>query len=281
MISNLGIIWPNEINSSDILSELRSTSTVSFVKEINFKNLKELIFDVYSFDKGLTVHKAKNILAKLERLNNQIHNNVVFVEFQKSTFEETVKLRNNIRKKFESRTKSPSFDIFHSATTLEEKEHLKNIIFSDATIESYFLRDNLSQNLINRLKVLKDWATISNTSLNDICIVGGAVLDLYGYKYCDDIDIVILNHIREKRNYGPRASMLVEGVDVVKNNYSKKEGVGKWYTDDQLITDSNLFVYARGIKFAKLEIVRERKNYSRRNKDLEDLYKIDNNIKIL
>ena len=280
MTSNLGIVWPTNINSLEILAELKNNSTVVYTKELKLSSLKEFIFDVYSFDKGLKVFKAKNILAKLERLSNQKENTVVLVEFKSKTFDDTIKIRNNIRKKFESKTSNPAFDIFHSATSLEEKKHLENIFFS-ATIDSYNERIELSQNLTNRLKTLKEWAVNTNTSLNDICIVGGAVLDLYGYKHCDDIDIVIMKTLRDKRNYGPRASMLVEGVDIVKNNYSKKEGIGKWYTDDDLITNPDLFVVARGIKFAKLEIVKERKNYSRRNKDLEDLYKIDNNIKLL
>lgn len=280
MTSNLGIVWPTNINSLEILTELKNNSTVVYTKELKLNSLKELVFDVYSFDKGLKVFKAKNILAKLERLSNQKENTVVLVEFKSKTFDDTIKIRNNIRKKFESKTSNPAFDIFHSATSLEEKKHLENIFFS-ATIDSYNERTELSQNLTNRLKTLKEWAVNTNTSLNDICIVGGAVLDLYGYKHCDDIDIVIMKTLRDKRNYGPRASMLVEGVDVVKNNYSKKEGIGKWYTDDELITNPDLFVIARGIKFAKLEIVKERKNYSRRDKDLEDLYKIDNNIKLL
>lgn len=279
MMSNLGIIWPTSIESSEILTELKNNSTIVYIKELKLKTLKELVFDVYSFDKGLKVFKAKNILAKLERLSNQTQNKIVLVEFKSKTFDDTVKIRNNIRKKFESKTNNPAFDIFHSATSLEEKKHLENIFFS-ATLDSYNERTELSQNLTNRLKTLKEWAVNTNTSLNDICIVGGAVLDLYGYKHCDDIDIVIMKTLREERNYGPRASMLVEGVDVVKNNYSKKEGIGKWYTDDELITNPNLFVIARGIKFAKLEIVKERKNYSRRKKDLDDLYKIENNIKV-
>lgn len=281
MTSNLGIIWPNKnISSKEILKEISLNATVSYTKELTLPGFNELVFDVYSYNKGLKVFKAKNILAKLERLKSQGINKITFIEFRCDTFKDTVNLRNNIRRNFESRTESPAFDIFHSATSLEEKHHLSNIIFSSATINSYFERNNLSTNLRNRLVTLKEWATNTNTNLNDICIVGGAVLDLYGYKYCDDIDIVILKSLREARNYGPRASMLVEGLDIVKNNYSKKEGIGKWHTDDQLITDPDLFVYVRGIKFAKLEIVKERKNYSRRNKDLEDLHKINNNIKL-
>ena len=221
MTSNLGIIWPTDTSSLDILLELKNSSTVVYTKEIKLKSLKEFVFDVYSFDKGLKVFKAKNILAKLERLSAQKQNTVVLVEFKSNTFDNTVKIRNNIRKKFEAKTSNPAFDIFHSATSIEEKKHLSNIFFS-VTLNSYNERPELSQNLTNRLKTLKEWAVNTNTSLNDICIVGGAVLDLYGYKHCDDIDIVILKALRDERKYGPRASMLVEGVDVVKNNYSKK-----------------------------------------------------------
>lgn len=280
IISNFGIIWPSDVDSQEILSKLKQESTVSLAKEVDIKNLEELVFDVYSFDKGLNICKEQKILDKIKRLTSRSHSKVIFVEFEMPNFEESVRLRNSIRKHFESQTSGPAFDIFHSGTSLEERDHLKNIILSDSTIESYSLRNALSQNLTNRLNVFKSWANSTSTSLNDVCIVGGAVLDLYGYKLCDDVDIVILKDIRDERNYGPRASMLTEGVDIVFYNYSKKQGIGNWYTDDELITNPDLFVFARGMKFANLEIVTERKKFSRRDKDLKDLHKINNNIKV-
>lgn len=279
--TNYGIIWPNdEVSSLDVLEVLSANANILYKKTYNFNNkLSELVFDIYSFDKGLKVFKAKNILEKLERLKSKNNKDVIFVGFSCNTFKDTIDLRNQIRKKFKNKTSCPAFDIFHAATSMQERQHVKNIVLSKSTIDSYNVRNNMSQNLITLLNPLKQWASTKSISLNDICIVGGAVLDLYGYKFCDDIDIVLPNKLRDG-NYGPRAEKLVPGVDIVKKAYSKKEGVGKWYTDDELIYNNNLFVIARGIKFANLEIVKERKNYSRRKKDIDDLYKIENNIKV-
>ena len=98
-------------------------------KRWELENLSQLIFDVYSFDKGLKVFKAENILAKLERLKAQGHTKVTFVEFNNETFKDTVKSRNQIREEFNAMTSSPAFDIFHCASNINEYNHLYNIIF--------------------------------------------------------------------------------------------------------------------------------------------------------
>lgn len=279
--SNLGIIWPSDdIDSSNIIEKIKKDSTVFYLKTYNFTNIEELIFDVYSFDKGLKVSKSKNILEKVKRIVSKKNKNVIFVGFKVNNFNETVMLRNNIRKLFESNTSSPPFDIFHTASSIEERLHLENIFFSKPTLERYCTKSTISNNLTSRLRSLKEWAKENNISLNDICIVGGAVIDLHGYKFCDDIDIVLPNFIRDSK-YGTKAEELVPGVDIVKKNYSKKEGIGKWYSDDDLIYNKDLFVFVRGIKFASLEIVKERKNYSKRDKDIKDLTNIENNIKVV
>lgn len=281
LVNNLGIIWPNKnISTSNVLNRLKQLSNVTYEYELELENLSQLIFDVYSFDKGLKVFKAENILAKLERLKAQGHNKVTFVEFSNQTFKHTVKSRNQIREEFNAMTDSPAFDIFHCASNPNEYTHLYNIIFSTATLKSYTIRPQMTSNLISRLTDLKKWARDTNTSLSDICIVGGAVLDLYGYKLCDDIDIVIKQSIRDERNYGSKPKLLTDGIDIVKSNYSRKKKIGKWFTDDELIYKPNLFVQACGIKFASLKIVNFRKQYSARPKDLADVEKIKFNMQL-
>jgi hypothetical protein len=281
LVNNLGIIWPNKnILTSNVLNRLKQLSNVTYECELKLENLSQLIFDVYSFDKGLKVFKAENILAKLERLKAQGHTKVTFVEFNNETFKDTVKSRNQIREEFNAMTSSPAFDIFHCASNINEYNHLYNIIFSKATLQSYSIRPQMTSNLISRLTDLKKWARDTNTPLSDICVVGGAVLDLYGYKLCDDIDIVIKQSIRDERNYGSSPKLLTDGIDIVKSNYSRKKKIGKWFTDDELIYKPNLFVQACGIKFASLTIVNFRKQYSARPKDLADIEKIQFNMQL-
>ena len=137
----------------------------------------------------------------------------------------TLSHTNQLNSKYEifCKKRLNNYKIFEkNIVNINEYNHLYNIIFSKATLQSYSIRPQMTSNLISRLTDLKKWARDTNTPLSDICVVGGAVLDLYGYKLCDDIDIVIKQSIRDERNYGSSPKLLTDGIDIVKSNYSRK-----------------------------------------------------------
>jgi hypothetical protein len=275
--SNIGIIWPSDnITSADIINELATTCSIVQTFSMNFfGTLRELIFDVYSYKQGLKVHSATNILEKINRLESKTHSNVTFILYTCDSFQQTIDAKKSIREKFKGVVSRPEFDIMHAADNIKELEHIQNIVLSKPNLDSYNIRTKMSSNLSAKLKVLDTWLNDNKVSKDDVCVVGGAVMDFYGYKLCDDIDIVLSDKIRNKYT-DDGAKELIHGLDVVRANYSKKLGIGNWYTDNQLIYDKDLYVFSRGFKFAKLEIVKQRKAFSKRKKDIEDLNRIDN-----
>jgi hypothetical protein len=273
----VGIIWPNDrIRSSDVISEMRKTCDVEMIKivKLNDNQMKELVLDVYSFETKLGVNGSKKIHSKIKRLEKHRNKNVVFVETKVESFQQMDEIKNRTRKAFHDDVILP-FDVIHAASSKSENEHL-SCIMNNAS--HYLFRPLLSRNLDTKLQILVNWSNEYSVNLNDVCVVGGAVMDLYGYKKCDDIDIIMSKSLRP-RFTDSSAKELVPGLDVAKKNYAKKIGVGNWFTDNEIIKNSNLHVNVRGIKFAKIEIVKERKQYSKRSKDKKDFLTLINTRK--
>jgi hypothetical protein len=282
MNSNIAIIWPSdEIKIYDVLNEMKVFGAlimnINAIK-LNKTALKELILDVYSHDSGLNVSKSKNINEKIKRMQSKLNSSVVLVNFSAKTFEQTISIRNRVREKL--KTNLPSFDILHCASSEKEKIHLQKI---SSSLNNYFFKKETSENLISKLQILENWTKKEKISYDDVCIVGGAVLDAHGYKKCDDIDIIISSKIRHLYT-DDKSKELMPGLDIVNKNYSKKAKIENWYNDDEIIYNKNLHNYIRGIKFSNLEIVKERKKASRRKKDIQDIKnisKIKENIELI
>lgn len=269
--SNISIIWPSdEVPAIEIVNTIKSEASIHFIHEIDLRHIiPEFVYDVYSFDRGIASCQDPAIRSKVQRLQDRKNSRVIIVAYRCGSFRRTVLLRDNVRQKFASATQYPIFDLMHAAETKREKAHLWRIIASPATFNSYSVRETISQNLIVKLQKLKEWSIQQNIHLNDICIVGGAVLDLYGYKRCDDVDIIVSNSHRNRFGHVP--ANLTNNIDLVRTGYARKINKPECYSDDELIYGGNKHVVARGIKFAKLDIVLERKKFSARPKDLMDL----------
>lgn len=273
---NYGIIWPSDdFDSLEVVLEISKSAKVLFLEKVDFSiGLEEFIYDVYSYDKGVDVHNNSiNIVRKSLRLKSKNKPEVMLLVIQCDNFTETVELRDRVRSLFACATNEPSFDVLHMGATVSESQHLKRIMMSPSTLRSYNSRLAFSTNLVNKLYPLLDWAKSNDLDLTQICVVGGAVLDLFEYKKCDDIDIVLPYSIRRKFS-GSNACELMPGLDLAGYGYSKKHSIGNWRTDDQLVNNYDLFVYARGLKFADFPIVFERKRVGGREKDKNDLLKV-------
>jgi len=131
------------------------------------------------------------------------------------------------------------------------------------------MSDNLTTLLDNFDKFLKK----TDISRESACIVGGAVLDLYRFKTCDDIDFVMPYRMR-RRKYDDRAHELSEGIDLASYNYARELTKGFTWTDDDLVQFDDLHTMARGYRFAHLNVVLERKRWSQRRKDKPDVSNI-------
>lgn len=103
----------------------------------------------------------------------------------------------------------------------------------------------------------------------DCCIVGSAGLEIAGLRLATDIDFTTKAAVRMDC-FGTGVTHFSGGVDLVSEGYHKAEN-GRHWPDDVLIDDPNLHVYFMGFKVANLAVIRDRKQYSKRPKDLLDV----------
>jgi len=278
--TNIGIIWPSDqLNAEFLINEIRKKNNIISSKSIFFsQGLTEFIYDVYFFDLDFKVRAAKSINQKISRLISRENNSVLVIFYKSNTFEDTINVRDDIRLKFQKTHEGPAFDIMHCASSIQEREYLCSLI-SKNNIQSYKERIILSYNLFSKLKKLHLWAGCNDIDMNDICVAGSAVFDLYNYIHCDDIDIILPDKIRDAK-YGKGSKKLCDDIDIVKKGYFQRNGLSKNITDTELVYDRKNHVVATGTKFVNLSYVLERKKLARRPKDLKHLSKYHNNFKV-
>ncbi|MDO3377965.1 hypothetical protein [Geoalkalibacter halelectricus] len=271
---NAAIVWPSDnVHFHEVLKEIKERSGIIYVDCLDSQhNLKEFLFDVYSYDKGIDVGRTNdNILQKFGRLSEKSIKDIGLIIFETETFEDSIELRNDVRSIFKNRINGPDFDIIHSGCSPDERDHIANIILSIATLDSYKIRPELSQNLIEKIHVLRNWAKENSFSIDNLAVVGGAALDLYGQKKCDDIDIIMRYRDRRER-WNDGSAQLSFGLDLAGFGYANHFKRESPPTDDEIISCRDMHVMARGVKFATLDTVLARKRYSHQKaKNREDI----------
>jgi hypothetical protein len=107
----------------------------------------------------------------------------------------------------------------------------------------------------------------------DCCIVGSSTLEALDVRQSTDIDFTLRKRIRDER-FNAGARNLCANVDIVTEGYHQRSN-GRIFTDDELIDHPGAHFRFRGLKFASVSVVRDRKDFSRRPKDLRDVELID------
>ena len=158
----------------------------------------------------------------------------------------------------------------------KQYSRLYNILFFNNTLNFIHNRLDVECNIMfnNRLAELKKQIHKNNIPLEEVCVVSGAVLEVYGIrktKKFDDIDIILSSRFRKV--YGDGLIIVSENVEVHKaNEYD--------IPDDEIILNPNNHFYYNGIKFMKLEHLYRNKTCKDNEKKLIDYYykKINNKI---
>lgn len=105
----------------------------------------------------------------------------------------------------------------------------------------------VEQNLIARLDEVKDELTKNNVPLEEICIVGSTVLQLYGILPCkkrDDVDIIMTERLRDI--YGTGLVIVSEHVEIHPQNELDVE-------DGEIIRNEEHYFLFRGLKVLSLQ----------------------------
>lgn len=185
--------------------------------------------------------------------------------------EEITKLKDKIRDSVPIR--KDLFITCHSTTGIKENSILADTLFNPINTHTINTRPTtVSDELINNIKLLKQELKKYNIDQKHVCVVGSGALDAGGIRASTDIDFTTTKEIRYK-HFGLRAQKLSDKVDIVNEGYHRtKNGFYKENIPDNiLISNPDLFCMLRGIKFASLPIISDRKSTSSRIKDTIDI----------
>jgi len=126
---------------------------------------------------------------------------------------------------------------------------------------------------INHLEELKNEITKYQIEKQDICIVGSAVLAALNIRPNKDLDIIILHNKRDLIKKTEKNFSISTNVECVTKNWMRK--TDKLISDDEIILNPKNHFYKNGFKFCNLELLKVRKKFSTREKDIKDLKEIN------
>lgn len=265
------ILWPAVSNCwEDITNTIAAETQLVTYRDISFTShgMSELVKDVYSIDK--VAEYMPSILAKADKL--AAYSPCVRVLVVQADNQQVNDLKIGLRKAYEHIIPERLFCTIHASADHQEAMHLGRIFFHSPTLQLLRGRTNsLSSHLSEWISQAKEVLLSRGESVLSGCAVGGAVLDAYNIRKADDLDITVTSEVRS-RYFSDKACALNDNIDIVNKDYAKS--VSGNIDDDTLLSDRALHVYVRGFKFANVDVVRKRKAFSQRDKDLVDLEKI-------
>ena len=131
------------------------------------------------------------------------------------------------------------------------------------------MRGGYSQKLATLLIELKVDLLLHEIPFGEICVVGSSIMAVYGIRGNRDIDFVMTSDYRN--NFASSGVIsLSENVDIASKNWHRSR-YRQSLTDDELIINPQYHFVYNGIKFAKLELLLERKECDGRDKDKRDV----------
>lgn len=151
-------------------------------------------------------------------------------------------------------------------------EYQKNILFNQNTYEFWLRRRHVEVSTIlkKRFDDLKIAMKKYTVPLEEICVVSGTVLELYGIKATkpgDDLDIIMTSRFREL--YGESLIVVSDDIEAHPKDeyYCEDESEFSTLTDDKIIGDERYHFYFFGVKVLILELVYRRKQREGRLED--------------
>lgn len=181
--------------------------------------------------------------------------------------------KREIRNLFDHILPKEIFCTVHSSDGAEESQYLSNILLSPNNIK--YLRMRTDYKADKRLTILvrdlPGYLKTINIPTRDICVIGTGVLSAIGIQkhHDSDIDFIISHKLRHKFGWG--ACHLNNHYEV---GVSSKQAQGP-ILDDIIIHSSNYHFWFKGVKFANLDIIKDRKKANSRPKDAFHLRQIE------
>lgn len=157
----------------------------------------------------------------------------------------------------------------HASDTEDEFLHLKKLFLSAnqykwdmRKIQKYY-----RPWFLNTLDKLKNWCKNNSISLDDVCVVGSGVMELYGIREANNINFVI------KDNVIANIECLDKDLEI-KDTYAILEN-GNILPNNLLISSDEYHTIFSDIKFCNPEFVYRNKKNRENEKDLLDIKKLE------
>ncbi len=200
--------------------------------------------------------------------NQEKNSNKAISELSKNCKEE-------IRNLFTHILPKECFCTVHSSDGEDETKYLASILLSPNNIKHLKMRNTTETglNFVHRIRNLPSFLqTIEIFTPDDICIIGSGVMTALGIQNDSaDLDFIIDYKYRDK--FGLNAVYLNDDYDI--GVCDKVANRPKNIPDGVLIHNSEYHFWFKGIKFANLEIIKDRKSFNSRPKDIIHLRQIE------
>ncbi|MDC0857265.1 hypothetical protein OAP83_00965 [Rickettsiales bacterium] len=248
---------------------------LSFDSIVSFRNITYDIYDYNNIrdkkDTYINIGNKIDILTQMESLELQI----ILVEgSKKNIFEKTKLLKSEVSNLMDHMMPKNIFCTMHASDSLNESKFLSQTLLSPNNINNLKMRlcYKFSDHFLSLCRDLKEACKKQKIKLNDICVIGSAPLSVMGIKEVSDIDFITL--VKYRKIYGDKPVPIYKEVDLASKQYHRTSH-GTAINDDNLVqNDENHFMFM-GIKFANLDIIRDRKSLQKREKDLRHVRMID------
>jgi hypothetical protein len=122
---------------------------------------------------------------------------------------------------------------------------------------------------LKHLKELNKTLEKLNLTKQEVCIVGSGVMAALDLRENKDLDIIILHEKRKHIAPSNKNFSISKNVECVSVNWLKNYNAE--LSDDRIINDSTLHFMKFDFKFCNLELLKQKKQFSMRTKDKEDL----------
>lgn len=184
--------------------------------------------------------------------------------------------KKDIRDLFNHLLPKECFCTVHSSDDEAECRYLASILLSPNNIKHLKMRltTESGHNFVRRIRNLPSFLkTIEIFDPNDICVIGSGVMTALGVQKDSDSDLDFIIDYKYRDKFGWNTVFLNDDYDIGMSDKIAQRP--KNIQDNILIHNDEYHFWFKGIKFANLEIIKDRKILSSRPKDLVHLRQIE------
>ena len=270
----IGVLWPaSQYYFDDIICDLKEQKLLESYQDIkvNYNDVKLLTKMIYGIDdiENWKIEEKLKMFGDFdEGVIRVIKLNVLQPDYRmklhssKPLSRKMEQLKKIIRETYKEKIDNYFEDIIsHIADNLEQSifiEKCIDIYNLEYLKEDYKVTKVVEERLNNLIKYCDD----NNISKNDVCVVGSSILELYGIRNSNDLDVLVKHKDIEK--FSSASLFDIKEKYFVLNN---KVIV----SDDEIINNSEYTFKVKDIKFLDLKLLCYKKLLAGRKNDKADL----------